>query len=187
MRKLNEDLCAAIQKIKMLEEGVGLDEKVIEAKDRQISKLSSDNDDLRLTIDSLRREREEQQAQQLDDMPAEICEPRQDNSSEIDALKARIAELEEENFQFSKKIDELKKEEKSQTSDGYLDLGIDFKERKEMSEIKSILNRAFELYGKRNDVLAALVRKKHFYANDRDDKKSLITKLILIEKGLMHD
>lgn len=159
MRKLNEDLCAAIQKIKMLEEGVGLDEKVIEAKDRQISKLSSDNDNLRLTIDSLRREREEQQAQQLDDMPAEICEPRQDNSSEIDALKARIAELEEENFQFSKKIDELKKEEKSQTSDGYLDLGIDFKERKEMSEIKSILNRAFELYGKRNDVLAALVRK----------------------------
>ena len=118
-------------------------------------------------------------------MPAEICEPRQDNSSEIEALKARIAELEEENFQFSKKIDELEKEEKTQTSDGYL--GIDFKEQKEMSEIKSILNRAFELYGKQNAVLAALVREKHFYANDRDEKKSLITKLILIEKGLMHD
>ena len=187
VRKLNEDLCAATQKIKMLEEGVGLDERVIEAKDRQISKLSSDNDALRLTIDSLRRELEEQQAQQLDDMPAEICEPRQDNSSEIEALKARIAELEEENFQFSKKIDELEKEEKTQTSDGYLDLGIDFKEQKEMSEIKSILNRAFELYGKQNAVLAALVSEKHFYANDKDDKKSLITKLILIEKGLRHD
>ena len=86
-----------------------------------------------------------------------------------------------------KKIDELKKEEKTQTSDGYLDLGIDSKEQKEMSEIKSILNRAFELYGKQNAVLAALVREKHFYDNDRDDKKSLITKLILIEKGLMHD
>ena len=55
-----------------------------------------------------------------------------------------------------------------------------------MSEIKAILNKAFELYSKHNSVLAAMMKEKHFY-NDRDDKKSLITKLILIEKGLMHD
>ena len=187
VRKLNEDLCAATQKIKMLEEGVGLDKRVIEAKDRQISKLSSDNDALRLTIDSLRRELEEQQAQQLDDMPAEICEPRQDNSSEIEALKARIAELKEENLQLCKKIDELEKKEKSQSSDKYPDFGNDFKEKNEICEIKSILNRALELYGKQIAVLADLVREKHSQASDRDDKKSLITKLILLEKGLLHD
>ena len=187
IRKLKEDLNVANQKIKMLEEGVGLDERVIEEKDRRISQLSSDNEFLLSTIESLRRELEEQQSKQLDDMPPEICEPQQDNSAEIVALKNRIAELEEENFQFSKKIDELEKKEKTPASEGYLDLGIDLKEQKEMSEIKSIINRAFELYGRQNTVLAELVREKHFYVSDKDDKKSLITKLILIEKGLLHD
>lgn len=187
IKKLNEDLSAATQKIKMLEEGVGLDERVIEEKDRQIRQLSSDNESLHITIESLRREFEEQQSQQIDDMPSDICEPPKDNSAEIVALNSRIAELEEENFQFSKKIDELENKEKTSASEGYLDLGIDLKEQKEMSEVKSIIIRAFELYGKQNAVLAKLVIDKHFYANPRDDKKSLITKLILIEKGLLHD
>lgn len=187
IKKLKDNIDVATQKIKMLEEGVSIDERVIEEKDRKISKLTSDNAALRLTVDSLRRELQELQAHQLDDMPAEICANHIDNSAEIDVLKARISKLEEENFQFSKKIDELEKEEKMQSSDGYLDLGIDFKEQEEMSEIKEILNMAFELYSKQNAVLAALVKEKHFYANDKDDKKSLITKLILIEKGLLHD
>lgn len=187
IKKLKDNIDVATQKIKMLEEGVSIDERVIEEKDRKISKLTSDNAALRLTVDSLRSELEELQAHKLDEMPDEICANHIDNSAEIDVLKARISKLEEENFQFSKKIDELEKEEKTQSSDGYLDLGINFKEQEEMSEIKEILNRAFELYGKQNAVLAALVKEKHFYANDKDDKKSLITKLILIEKGLMHD
>ena len=187
IRKLKEDLFAATQKIKMLEEGVSLDERVIEEKERQIGELSSDNEILHCKIESLHRELEEQQAQPLNDIPPAICEPQPDNSSEIGKLKTRVAELEEENYQFSKKIDELEKKEKTLASEGYLDLGIDFKEQQEMSEIKSIINRALELNGKQNAVLAALVRDKSFYANERDDKKSLITKLIFIEKGLLHD
>lgn len=182
IRKLKEELYAAAQKVKRLEEGVRLDERVIEEKDQKISILSSDIKSLQYSIDSLQRELEEQKLH-----PKEICEPEQDNSAEIVALKTRIAELEEENFQFSKKIDDLEKKENTHASEGYLDLGIDFKEQKEMSEIKSIINKVFELYGKKNDVLATKVRDKHFYVNDRDDKKSLITKLILIEKGLLHD
>ncbi len=187
IKKLKEDLFAATQSIKMLEEGVSLDERVIEEKDRQISQLSSDIEILHREIESLRHELEEQQPQQLNDMPSEICEPQPDSPDEIKALKTRIAELEEENYQFSKKIDELEKKEKTLASEGYLDLGIDYKEQQEISKIKSIIIKAFELSGKQNAVLAALVRDKGFYANDRDDKKSLIIKLILIEKGLLHD
>ena len=183
IRKLNEDLRDATQQIQMLEEGVRLDERVIEEKDRLIRQLSSDND----TLKSLCREWEEQRSHQLDDLPPAICEPKPENSAEIASLKSRIAELEEENFQFSKKIDELEKKEKMLDSEGYLDFGIDYKAQKEMSEIKSIINRAIELNEKQKVVLAALVKEKHFYANAREDKKSLITKLILIEKGLLHD
>ena len=187
IRKLNEDLRDATQKIQMLEEGVRLDERIIEEKDRQIRQLSSDIESLRTTLKSLRSKCEELQSHPLDDLPPAICEPKQENSSEIASLKSRIAELEEENFQFSKKIDELEKKEKALDSEGYLDFGIDYKAQKEMSEIKSIINRAIELNEKQKVVLAALVKEKHFYANDREDKKSLITQLILIEKGLLHD
>lgn len=187
IRKLNEDLRDATQKIQMLEEGVRLDERVIEEKDRQIKQLSSDIESLHTTLKSLRSKCEELQSHRLDDLPPAICEPKQENSAEIASLKSRIAELEEENFQFSKKIDELEKKEKALDSEGYLDFGIDYKAQKEMSEIKSIINRAIELNEKQKVMLAALVKEKHFYANDREDKKSLITKLILIEKGLLHD
>lgn len=185
IRKLKEELDAATQNIKRLEEGVRQDERVIEDQDREISILSSDIESLRHSIDSLQRELEEQQTQQLEDMPAEICETRQDHSAEIAALKAHIAELKEENSLFRKKIDDLEKKENSHASEGYLDLGIDSKEQKEMSEIQLIIDKVFELSGKKNDVLAAKVRA--FHVNDRGDKKSLITKLILIEKGLLHD
>lgn len=185
IRKLKEELDAAAQKIKRLEEGVRLDERVIEEKDRKISILSSDIESLKHSIDSLQCKLEEQQAQQLEDMPVEIYETRQDHSAEIEALKVHIAELKEENSQFRKKIDDLEKKENAHASEGYLDLGIDSKEQKEMSEIQLIIDKVFELSGKKNDVLAAKVRA--FHVNDRGDKKSLITKLILIEKGLLHD
>lgn len=187
IRKLNEDLRNATQKIKILEDGVRLDEHIIDEKDRQIRQLSSDNESLHITVESLRRELEGRQAQMSDDMPQEICAPLQDSTANLAALKKRISKLEEENFQFSKKIYELEKKEKTLAPEGYLDLGIDYKEQKEISEVKSIINRAFELYGKQNAVLTSLIKEKHFCANDREDKKSLVAKLILIEKGLLHD
>lgn len=187
IKKLEEALGVATQKIKMLEEGVDFDGQVIEEKDRQISLLLSDNEILQHRNEALHHELEGLQAQTLDNMPQEICKPLQDNTADLAALQNRIAELKEENFQLCKKIDELEKKEKSQSSDRYPDFGNDFKEKEEISEIKLILNRALELYGKPIAVLADLVREKHSYASDRDDKKSLITKLILIEKGLLHD
>lgn len=187
IRKLNEDLRNATQKIKMLEDGVRLDEHIIDKKDQQIRQLSSDNESLHITVESLHRELERRQAQMSDDMQQEICAPLQDSTADLAALKKRISKLEEENFQFSKKIYELEKKEKTLAPEGYLDLGIDYKEQTEMSEVKSIINRTFELYGKQNAVLTSLIKEKHFGTNDREDKKSLVAKLILIEKGLLHD
>lgn len=185
--KLKGDLEAASQQIKMLQDGVNNDDKVIEDKESEIRALASDNERLRLQVESLKSELELKDTQEDEDMPLDICDPSTESSAEIAALKARIDELEEENFQFSKKIDELKKQVQEQSSDGYLELGIDVQEQKKISEIKSLINRIFELNGKQNAVLVSMVKDKHFYAGDREEKKSLILKLILIEKGLWHD
>ena len=187
LTKLNDELKKATQQIQMYQEGVENDERIIEEKDEQIKGLASDNEKMRREIERLTAESDSNSITPEEDMPIEICEPATVHAVEIDRLKARIDELEEENFQFSKKIDELQKEGQEKAPDGYLDLGIDSQEQKKITEIRSLINRVLELYGKQSAVLAGYVRDKHFYANDRDDKKSLISKLILIEKGLLHD
>ena len=170
IKKLTEERDEAIQKIKMLEEGVDLDARVIEEKDRQISQLSSDNDRLKDENESLHCKLKEQQARNV--MPLESCGPQQNKNVDLSAL------TKEDN-------DELKT--KIQSYDGYLDIGTDFKRQEEVSEIKGIVNRTLELYGKQNSVLMAMVKDKQTCPIDKGDKKSLITKLIIIEKGLQHD